>query len=80
VKGGKHMAVQSTLVNSAMSIKYKEGIDALGNDIFKTKKYSNLKVTAADQDVHLVATTLGTLMKYEVTDILKSDENILVNI
>jgi hypothetical protein len=26
------MAVQSTLVNTAMSIRFKAGIDALGND------------------------------------------------
>jgi hypothetical protein len=74
------MAVQSTLVNSAMSIRYKEGIDEKGNDIFRTKKYSNVKVDATPDNIHLVATTLGTLIKYEVTDILKSDENLLVNL
>jgi hypothetical protein len=73
------MAVQSTLVNSALSLKYKEGIDELGRDVIKTKKYPNVKVTAASEAVHLVATTLGTLIKYEVTEILRSDDNILVN-
>jgi hypothetical protein len=74
------MAVQSTLVNSAMSIKYKEGIDALGNDVIKTRKYPNVKATALAADIHLVATTLGTLIKYEVTEILRSDDNIQVNL
>jgi hypothetical protein len=73
------MAVQSTLVNSAMSIKYKTGIDAQGKDIVKAKKYSNIKVTAADEDILFVATTLGTLMKDEVLEIVRSNDSNIVN-
>jgi hypothetical protein len=79
VKGGIDMAVQSTLVNTAMSIRFKTGIDALGNDIVKAKKYSNIKVTVADSDILLIATTLGTLMKDEVLEIVRSNENNLIN-
>jgi hypothetical protein len=75
----KHMAIQSTLVNTAMSIRFKAGIDALGNDIVKAKKYSNVKVTAADADVLLIATTLGTLMKDEVLEIVRSNDSLLIN-
>ena len=73
------MAVQSTLVNTAMSIRFKAGIDALGNDIVKAKKYSNVKVTASASDILLIATTLGTLMKDEVLEILRSDDSLLIN-
>jgi hypothetical protein len=73
------MAMQSTLVNTAMSIRFKAGIDALGNDIVKAKKYSNVKVTAADADVLLIATTLGTLMKDEVLEIVRSNDSLLIN-
>jgi hypothetical protein len=75
----KYMAVQNTLVNTAMSIRFKAGIDALGNDIVKAKKYSNVKVTAADADVLLIATTLGTLMKDEVLEIVRSNDSLLIN-
>jgi hypothetical protein len=74
------MAVQSTLVNTGMSIRYKAGIDALGNDIVKAKKFSNVKVAAADDDILLVATTLGTLMKDEVLEIVRSNESLIVNL
>jgi hypothetical protein len=74
------MAVQSTLVNTGMSIRYKSGIDALGNDIVKAKRFSNVKVAAADADILLVATTLGTLMKDEVLEIVRSNESLIVNL
>jgi hypothetical protein len=74
------MAVQSTLVNTGMSIRYKAGIDSLGNDIVKAKKFSNVKVAAADADILLVATTLGTLMKDEVLEIVRSNESLIVNL
>lgn len=73
------MAIQSTLVNTAMSIRFKDGIDAAGNDIVKAKKYSNVKVTALDEDILFIGTTLGSLMKNEVLEIARSNESIIVN-
>lgn len=73
------MAVQSTQVKSALTIKYKDGIDAKGNDIMKTKKFSNIKITAVDQGLIDVATALNPLMKYPIADILKSNDSVLVN-
>ena len=74
------MAVQSTLVNTAMSIRFKDGVDALGNDIIKAKKFSNVKVTAASNDILSIADAFGNLMKNEVVEILRSDDSILLNI
>lgn len=74
------MAVQSTLVNTGMSIRYKAGIDAQGNDIVKGKKFANVKVTAADEDLLFVGTTIGTLMKDEVLEIVRSNESLIVNL
>jgi hypothetical protein len=74
------MVVQSTLVNTGMSIRYKTGIDALGNDIVKAKKFSTVKVAAADDAILLVATTLGTLMKDEVLEIVRSNESLIINL
>jgi hypothetical protein len=53
------MAVVSVPVNTAMSIRYMAGIDLQGNDIIKAKRFSNIKVTAASEDMLSIATTLG---------------------
>jgi hypothetical protein len=42
------MAVQSNQVNSALTIKCKDGVNSKGVDIIKTKKFSNIKLTADD--------------------------------
>ena len=73
------MAILNTLVDTAMNIRFKAGVDALGNDIIKGRKYSNLKVTAASEDIFLIGTVLGNLMRDEVVEILRSDDTILVN-
>ena len=74
------MAVQSTLLKSALTIKYKEGVDTNGQDIIKTKKFSNVKVTAGDQNIYDVSAAFGPLMKYPILETQRSNDNILINI
>jgi hypothetical protein len=74
------MAVQSSVVKSALTLKYKEGVDLSGNDIIKAKKFSNVKTDAVDSDIYALAVALSPLMKYPVMDIVRSDENILINL
>jgi hypothetical protein len=74
------MAVQSSVVKSALSLKYKEGVDETGKDIIKAKKFSNVKTSAADADIYTLAAAFEPLLKYPVTEILRSDENILINL
>ncbi|MFL0247338.1 DUF1659 domain-containing protein [Candidatus Clostridium stratigraminis] len=62
-----------------MTIKYKDGIDLTGKDVIKAKKFSNIKVTADDQSILDTANALAPLLQYEITDILRSDDNILLN-
>lgn len=73
------MAVNSVLSQSSMTIKYKDGIDLTGKDVIKAKKFSNIKVTADDQSILDTANALAPLLQYEITDILRSDDNILLN-
>ncbi|MFL0267913.1 DUF1659 domain-containing protein [Candidatus Clostridium radicumherbarum] len=73
------MAVNSVLAQSSMTIKYKDGIDLTGKDVIKAKKFSNIKVTADNQSILDTANALALLLQYEITDILRSDDNILVN-
>lgn len=78
-QGGEKMAVQSTLLKSALTMRYKEGVDLNGKDIIKSKKFSNLKVTASAQSVYDVAAAFGPLMKYPVLETLRTDDNLLTN-
>jgi len=73
------MAVQSTQIKSALSLRYKEGIDARGKDIIKTKKFSNIKLIADNQGLYDVAAALTPLMKYPIVEVLRSNDNKLVN-
>ena len=71
------MAVQSTLAKSALSLKYKEGVDTNGKDIMRTKKFSNIKVTAADQDIFDISDAFTSLMLYPVSEVLRTDDSLL---
>jgi hypothetical protein len=73
------MAVQTSLFNTSLSIRYKEGIDERGNDIVKAKKFSNVKVTAVSQDLFDVAQAFSPLLRYPVVDVLKTDESFILS-
>jgi hypothetical protein len=73
------MAVTSTLVKSALNIRFKAGVDEAGKDIIKAKSYSNIKVTSTEDDLLLIGTALGSLMQYEFTGIVRSDDKVIVN-
>lgn len=73
------MAINSTLTQSSMTLKYKYGIDLTGKDVIKAKKFSTIKVTADNQSIYDTANAFATLMKYEITDILRSDDSVLVS-
>ena len=73
------MALVSTLANTSLSIRYKDGLDSTGKDIIKAKKFSNVKTGAVDQDLYDTAAALSPLMKYPVEDILRSNDSVLIN-
>jgi hypothetical protein len=73
------MAIQTTLVDSSLNIMFKAGIDEAGRDVIKSKKYSNIKVTAAAENLLSVGTAIGNLMKYELVEVQRSDDSVLLN-
>ncbi len=73
------MAVVSEAKDSKLRIKYIEGIDGDGNNIVKTKTYSNVKAGSADADVYLVADAMMTLQSKTVEEIARIDEEELVD-
>jgi Protein of unknown function (DUF1659). len=73
------MAVQSTLAKSALTMKYIAGVDTSGNDIIKAKKFSNVKVEDTAQSIYDVAQTFAPLMKFPLTETLRTDDSVLIN-
>lgn len=73
------MALLSSLTNTAVSLRYKEGVDSTGKDIIKAKKFSNVKISAVDQDIYDTAAALGNLMSYPVSQVVRSNDSVLIN-
>ncbi|MDP4179399.1 MAG: DUF1659 domain-containing protein [Bacillota bacterium] len=73
------MAIISTTVQSTASLKFKTGVNAQGKDVFKSQKFSNIKTSASNDDIFAVGTSMGTLLMYPVTDILRDDSNQIIN-
>jgi len=74
------MALRSNLTNTTLSLRYKEGVDATGKDIIKAKKFTNVKITAVDQDIYDTAAALSQLMRYPAADVLRSNDSVLINL
>jgi hypothetical protein len=74
------MAAQSTLSQTALSIRYKDGVDANGKDVIKTRKFTNVKVMATAQNIYDTAAAFGQLMKYPITEVVRTDDTVLTNV
>ncbi len=72
------MAVVSQARESKMKIKYVDGLDVEGNNIIRTKTYSNIKAAAVDEDVYGVADAMMGLQTKVVEEIARVDEEELV--
>jgi hypothetical protein len=73
------MAVTSNKSDCNMVIRYNEGVDKYGLDIVKSQKFAGVKTTALDQDIYDVAKALETLMPTALVEIVRNDENALIN-
>ena len=58
------MAVVSTKVASALKLTMKEGVDINGKDNYVTKRLSNLKVAAVDEDIFAVGQAISNIKTY----------------
>ena len=66
--------VQSTLVSSAVVIKYVSGVTSAGKDIVKSQKYNNIRKDMNDADIFAVATAIMSLMVNRIVDLGKTLE------
>ncbi|MDD3654127.1 MAG: DUF1659 domain-containing protein [Desulfotomaculaceae bacterium] len=67
------MAVTKVPVGTALKLKVNTGTDGSGNPVFRTKSLSNVKSTAADQDIYDVAVSLSGLQDYTLSSISRVD-------
>lgn len=74
------MAVETNKVSTRMQLKLKTGVNEGGKDIIKNKTYSGVKVSADDQSIYDVANVLGGLQDYELAEIHKLEDVVLVDL
>lgn len=71
------MAVSETKNASALKLKMDCGLDDNGKSIIRSRTYSNVKASAASQDVLDVAKALIGLQIHDSLEILKQDNTVL---
>ncbi|MTI80549.1 MAG: DUF1659 domain-containing protein [Firmicutes bacterium] len=73
------MAVVNNMINSTMQLYLEKGIDADGDPVFGRKSYSNIKLTALEQDVYDVGVGLAGLQQHTLNKIFRIDKGSLDN-
>lgn len=68
------MAVTSIPYDSKLKIVYSLGVNNEGKELKKTKSYSDIKISANDQDLYDVAQVLNGLQENTVIKIVRADE------
>ena len=73
------MAVVSTKVASALKLTMKVGVDSEGKDKYATKRLSNLKVAAVDEDIFAVGEAISNIKTYPLFRLDREDQYNLVS-
>ncbi|MGL5085930.1 MAG: DUF1659 domain-containing protein [Clostridium sp.] len=71
------MAVNTILVDTAVVVKYKVGVDTKGNEIFKNQRASELNLLATDENLLGLGEVVGSFLSYPVTDVTKESVHLL---
>ena len=66
--------VESTLVSSAIVIKYVSGITPDGKDIVKSQKFNKMRKDMSDTDIFAVGAAIMSLMVDNIVDLAKTLE------
>lgn len=73
------MAITTTKLSTALTLRVKNGVDENGKDIIKNLKLSKLKVDATDGNIYDVGEAMAALLKYSVVGILRGDISMIEN-
>ena len=66
--------VESTLVSSAVVIKYVSGVTSAGKDIVKSQKFNKIRKDMNDEDIFAVGVAIMSLMVDNIVDLAKTLE------
>lgn len=72
------MAVVSNNLTNSMVLKIKTGVDAQGQDVFSSKKFS-IKAAATDQNIYDTAAAFDAILENPLNEIQKAVTSGLVN-
>ncbi|WP_461206407.1 DUF1659 domain-containing protein [Clostridium sp. DL1XJH146] len=71
------MAVVSQPSGSTLEMKYYAGKDENGDNVYKTQRYTNLKVAATDEDVFSISNSLAALLEDPTIEVTRVNEELL---
>jgi len=66
-------------IDSKVRIRFITGVDTEGNDVYKTKTYSNIKGNASDEDVNEIVKDIVGLQRYAKAAVIRVDERELLD-
>ena len=72
------MAIISNKANSKLKLYFNAGPGEGDKDVIKNKTYSNIKATAADDDVYNVGIELSQLQEYPLVNLVRMEESQLI--
>jgi hypothetical protein len=72
-KGGEKMAVQSLAYNSRLILRVQVGIQQ-GNPVLRNRSFNNVKADVSDEAVYTVAQALGSLQKFPVVKVIRTND------
>lgn len=74
------MAVEANTLSTRMQLKYIDGVDVDGNNIIKTKSYSNVKADATDQSIYDIASAMSALQTKTLEGVHKVMDVVLIDV
>ncbi|AKA67211.1 DUF1659 domain-containing protein [Clostridium scatologenes] len=73
------MAAKATKLETAMILKYKDGVDKNGKDVIKKQSFSKVKTSAADQDIFDVSKEFEKLLGKTLNELVREDQSGITN-
>lgn len=73
------MAALATKLQTALVMKYVDGVDAKGTEIIKSQRFSKVKVTAIEQDLYDLAKEFEKLLGKTLSEVVREDQSGITN-
>ncbi|AKG03436.1 MULTISPECIES: DUF1659 domain-containing protein [Salimicrobium] len=74
------MALMTQRINSTLKLDFETGVDELGQPVYKTKSFRNVRTEATAEALYAVAEKLESLQQYPLYEVTRDDESSIVHI